>query len=109
MAHTLADHAKDVAKHTPRIDTVALEGVVKYLGIALRSRDGATVAAADPTERRRLRESFLKRRLRLTEPDDHLDEVLDEVLRTLAGDRQKSRVTVCYLLAERFGKLAAFE
>lgn len=102
------DYAANVGQYTSRVDSAAVDGIVKYLGIALRNQDSATVAGSDPSELRRLREGFMKRRLRLTEPDDRLDAAVHDVMAQMAGDRRKSRVTVCYLLAEKFGKLPLF-
>ncbi|MEP7117553.1 MAG: DUF2853 family protein [Acidobacteriota bacterium] len=95
-------------QHAATVNAAAVAGIVKYLGFSLRRADSATVAASDPVELRRLRESFLKRRLRLTDGDDELDRALHEVMDRLSRDDARSRVTVCYLLAERFGKLELF-
>lgn len=102
------DYSHNVRKHVTIVDPAAVEGIVKYLGIALRKTDSAVVTPSDPVELRRLRESFLKRRLRLTAADADLDDALHDVMARLSGDHDTSRVTVCYLLAERFGKLALF-
>lgn len=102
------DYSHNVRKHVTIVDPAAVEGIVKYLGIALRKADSAVVTPTDLVELRRLRESFLKRRLRLTAADADLDDALHDVMVRLSGDHDKSRVTVCYLLAERFGKLALF-
>lgn len=102
------DYSHNVRQHTVAVDPAAVEGIVRYLGISLRRADSATVAATNPAELRRLRESFLKRRLRLTLSDADLDDALQDVMARMSGDHGRSRVTVCYLLAERFGKLGLF-
>ena len=102
------DYSLNVKKYVPCPDAAAVRGIVQYLGIALRRPDSAIVATADPRERARLRESFLKRRLKLALPDDELDAAVTDVLHAMSTDRAKSRVTVCYLLADRFGKLPLF-
>ena len=38
----------------------------------------------------------------------HADAALKDVMKRMAGEHDKSRVTVCYLLAEKFGKLDLF-
>lgn len=108
MADAQTDYSANVRKYVPAVDVAALKGIVKHLGIALRSRDAATVAASDPTELARLRDGFLKKKLGLTDTDAALDAAIAAVMTTMAGDRSKSRVTVCYLLAEKFGKLGIF-
>lgn len=102
------DYSHNVRKHATAVDAAAVAGIVRYLGISLRRPDSATVMPSDPAELRRLRESFLKRRLRLTLADGDLDEAVHDVMARLSREHDKSRVTVCYLLAERFGKLALF-
>ncbi len=90
------------------MDEAAVAGIVKHLGIALHSRDASLVAATDPEELKRVREGFLKKKLALTESDAALDTAIQEVMTKMKGVHDKSRVTVCYLLADRFGKLGLF-
>lgn len=103
------DYAADVQKYTENVDAAALAGIVKHLGIALRSKDSSLVAASDPEEMKRLRDGFLKKKLGLKEtPDKELDALLKDVAKRMARVREKSRVTFCYLLAEKCGKLDTF-
>ena len=102
------DHLANVKKYVPDVDEAAVAGIVRHLGIALRSRDSSFVAGSDPAEVKRLRDGFLKKKLALTESDADLDAAIKEVMTTMKGARDKSRVTVCYLLAEKFGKLGLF-
>jgi hypothetical protein len=102
------DYAANVEKYASTVDAAAVRGIVKYLGIALQSRDSSLVAASDPEELKRVRDNFMKRKLGLTQSDDELDVALKDVVTTMAAERDKSRVTVCYLLAEKFGKLGLF-
>ena len=102
------DWAQDVLKYAPNADRKAIEGIVRHCGIALRSRDAALVAFTDPEEVKRVRESFLRKKLGLTVPDAELDTAIAAVGKTMHADHTKNRVTVYYLLAEHFGKLAAF-
>ena len=96
----------DIAKYTTTVDEEAVAGIVRHLGIALRSRDASLVSGTDPEEMKRVRESWCKKKLGLTDPDDKLDEAVKQVVEKLKADRTKERVTVYYLLAEKFGKLA---
>lgn len=83
-------------------------GIVKYLGIALRSRDSSLVSFSDKEETARVRENFLKKKLGLTQSDAELDAAIAAVGEQMKADRTKNRVTVYYLLAEKFGKLSTF-
>lgn len=108
MAEPKSDHLSDIKKYAPTVDEAAVTGIVKHLGIALQSRDASLVAATDPEELKRVREGFLKKKLALTESDANLDTAIQEVMTKMKGVHDKSRVTVCYLLADRFGKLRLF-
>jgi hypothetical protein len=102
------DWTADVKKYIVSPDPAALDGIVKYLGIALRSQDSSYVACSDKAERDRVRDSFLKRKLGLSMPDGELDAAVVEVCEKMKGDRNKSRVAFYYLLAEKYQKLSLF-
>ena len=108
MAESKPNCAEDVKKYVSNVDTVAIDGIIRHLGIALRSKDASLVAASDPEELKRVREGFMKKKLALQQSDSELDAALNEVMARMKGVREKSRVTVCYLLAEKFGKLGLF-
>jgi outer membrane protein OmpA-like peptidoglycan-associated protein/ferritin-like metal-binding protein YciE len=55
-----------------------------------------------------VRDGFMKKKLGLTQTDAELDAALKDVMTTMTGERNKNRVTVYYLLAEKFGKLGLF-
>lgn len=102
------DWIADVKKYVPNADDVAIKGIVRHCGIALQSKDGSFVAVTDKAERDRVRDSFLKKKLSLTETDAELEAAVVGVGERMKGDRDKSRVAFYYLLAEKFGKLAVF-
>ena len=108
MAEPKPQHVADIKKYVPTVDEPAVAGIEKHLGIALHSRDASLVAANDPEELKRVRESFLKK-LGLTESDAELDAALQDVMTRMKGVHDKSRVTVYYLLADKFGKLDLFQ
>jgi hypothetical protein len=105
MAH---DWAQDVKKYVSSPDEAAIKGIVKHCGIALQSKDASFVACKDKSERDRVRDSFLKKKLALTGTETELDKAVMDVCQTMKADHDKSRVAFYYLLAEKFGKLAAF-
>ena len=102
------DYTVNVKKYAANADADAVAGIVKHLGIALRTKDASLVAASDPAEMKRVRDGFMKKKLGLTHGDAELDGALKEVVTRMKAERDKSRVTVCYLLAEKFGKLDMF-
>ncbi len=100
------DWGQDVKKYVPDADDAAINGIVKHCGIALHSRDSSLVACQDKSERDRVRDSFLKKKLGLTVADAELDKAVMEVCQTMKADHDKSRVAFYYLLAQKFAKLA---
>jgi hypothetical protein len=105
MAH---DWTSDVTRYIPNADHAAVGGIAKYLGIALQNRDSSYVACSDKSERDRVRDSFLKRKLGLSAADTDLDAAILEVCEKMKGDRDKSRVAFYYMLAEKYHKLSLF-
>jgi hypothetical protein len=102
----LATYVADVKKYAANADEAAIAGLVKYLGIALHNRDSSLVSGSDAKELARVRDNFLKKKLGLTESDEKLDAAVKAVIETMKADRTKSRVTVYYLLADKYGRLA---
>ncbi|MDQ6772145.1 MAG: DUF2853 family protein [Candidatus Dormibacteraeota bacterium] len=102
------EHIAAVQKYVTGPNEAVVDGIVKHLGIALQSRDSSLVACSDKSERDRVRDSFLKRKLGLTGSDDQLDAAVMEICQKMQAERDKPRVTFYYLLAEKFGKLETF-
>ena len=103
-----ADYATDIKKYSPNVDDKAVASIVKYLGIALKSsKDAALVSCSSKSELERVRENFMKKKLKMTEPDADLDKSIKAVCEQMKAAHDKHRVTFCYLLAEKTGKLAA--
>ena len=102
------DWAANVKKYVPDADDGIIAGIVRYCGIALQKRDSSLVSMTDPTETKRVRENFLKKKLGLTHSDEKLDAAIAAVGERMKGENFKNRVTVYYLLAENFGLLGMF-
>jgi hypothetical protein len=102
------DWFADVRKYAPGADPDHVAGIVRYCGIALRKRDSALVSFSSPEETARVRQNFLRKKLALSDPDSVLDEAIAAVGERMKADRTKNRVTVYYLLADRFGRLDDF-
>jgi hypothetical protein len=98
----------DVKKYVPNADDTVIAAIVRYCGIALRSRDASLVSFTDSVETDRVRENYCKKKLALTDPDSVLDAAIAAVGERMKGDTTRNRVTVYYLLAEHFGKLGLF-
>lgn len=102
------DWLADVRRYVPHPDETAVAGIIRYCGIALRTRDASLVSFEDPEETGRVREHFLKQKLALTDSDEVLDHEIAAVGQRMGDTHFRNRVTVYYLLAERFGKLDVF-
>jgi Protein of unknown function (DUF2853) len=100
--------SEEIKKYITNPDDAAIKGIIKHCGIALQKRDSAIVSCSDKAERDRVRDSFLKKKLALSNGDAELDKAVMEVCQKMAGDHDKSRVVFYYMLAEKYGKLALF-
>lgn len=103
------DWIEDVKKYAPKADDAVLESMLKTYRLTLSNADSAYVAFGDPEELARVRDNFLKKKLGLTESEEKLDAAIKEVGEVLKGVNHRSRLTVYYLLAEKFGKLGVFK
>ena len=103
----MSDYSENVAKYTTANES-AIDGIVKHLGIALRNRDSSLVSCTDPAELNRIRDGFMKKKLALTDSDAELEKTLSEICEQMKAERNKSRVTFYYLVAEKYGKLDMF-
>ena len=103
----LEKYVSNIKKYSASVDEAAVASIVKHLGIALRNRDSSFVAATDPEELKRVRESWLKKKLGLTASDTELDQAIKSVVERMKAERMKERVVVYYLLAEHFSKLGS--
>ena len=104
----MTDWAADVKIYRPDADDAAISGLLDTYRLVMSNRDSAYVAFSDPTEVETVKTNFLKKKLGLTEDDATLDAAIADVAARMKGDRTKSRATVYYLLAEKFGKLDVF-
>lgn len=104
----MADNSQyydDVDKFAGNVNNAAVDAIVKYCGIALRSRDASLVSCSDPVELGRVRDGFASKKLGLA--GDAADKAIAAVCEKMKDDRQKSRVTFYYLLAEESGTMSA--
>lgn len=101
------DYIADVRRYAPAAEEKAVAGIVRHLGIALKSKDASMVSCSSKEELDRVRDSWLKKKLALAADDKALDAAIKEVCEKMKGDKNKQRVTFYYLLAEKFGKLSA--
>jgi hypothetical protein len=102
------DWADDVKRYVPSADNGAIAGIVHHSMVALKTRDASLVSFGNPAETRRVRESFCKKTLGLTDPDAALDSAIAAVGQRMSDSTSPHRVTAYYLLADHFDKLGQF-
>jgi len=105
--HMSVNYADEIKHYQPNVNEKAVAAIVKHLGIALKSVDASLVSCSSKDELARVRDSWLKKKLALTDDDAKLDKAISEVCATMKGETRKGRVTFYYLLAEKFGKIGA--
>ncbi|WP_409434023.1 DUF2853 family protein [Litorimonas sp. RW-G-Af-16] len=94
-----------VKKYDPNAKRATVEGIVKYCGIALKSRDGRLVACSDEAELQRVADGFVTKKLGKTSGQMDL---VKEICQDMKADRFKQRVTFYYLAAKKARKLGIF-
>jgi hypothetical protein len=101
------DHKADLKRYVPTADDKHIAAIIKHLGIAMKSKDSSMVACSSSDELSRIRDSWCKKKLGLTNADADLDKGIKEICDKMKGDKNKSRVAFYYLLAEKYGKLGS--
>ena len=99
----MSDYSADVAKYTSNVNEAAVKAIVKYCGIALQNRDSSLVSGTDPKELATVRDGFAAKKLGLAAAA--ADTGMQAVLAKMKSERNKSRVTFYYLLAEATGTM----
>ena len=100
----MAEYATNVKKYAPDAKDAVIAAIVKHLGIALRNRDSSFVSCTDKDELGRVRDSWCKKKLGLSDAAG-IDAMIKKVCETMKPERDKSRVTFYYLVAHHAGKL----
>lgn len=94
----MADYLKNVKKYVDSPNETAVEALVGHLGLALKNRDSAVVAATDPEELASIKSGYCSKTLDLS--DDEADKAMKSVCDIMQGDTAKCRVAFYYLLAQ---------
>lgn len=95
----------NVKKYDSRASRDVVQNIVKYCGIALRTRDGSLVACSDESERKTIAKGFVTKKLGLSSGQE---ELVGDICTQMKPDRFKNRVTFYYLAAKKAGKLGIF-
>jgi hypothetical protein len=82
-----------------------LEKITRALGPSIYNKDAETIACSDKSEKDRVRDSFLIKKLELTDDQEILDNAISEVCEKMgSSNRNKYRALFYYFLVKRFNK-----
>ena len=95
----------NVQKFDPKARKPVVQGIVKYCGASLKSRDASLVACSDEAELKRVANGFVTKKLGKTA--DQM-ELVKDVCQQMKEQRFKNRVTFYYLAAKKARKLGLF-
>lgn len=95
----------NVKKYDDKAKRKSVENIVKYCGIALRTRDGSLVACSDESELKTVADGFVTKKL--GKSSGQMD-LVKEVCQDMKAERFKSRVTFYYLAAKKARKMNLF-
>ena len=98
----------DIQRYASDATEAQVATMIKSYGLVMRKADTRTVACSDQTEKNRVRENYLKKKLAVSGSNDALDAMVNRVCDEMKGDRSKNRVTFYYLLAKHTGNLGVF-
>lgn len=97
---------ENVKKFDAKAKNGTVDNIVKYCGIALRSRDSSLVACSDPTEVNTVVTNFMVKKLGVD--TDKGEAVVKDVCEQMKSERFKNRVTFYYLCAKKARKMNVF-
>ena len=96
----------DIQRYVSDPDEAVVAGLEKTYALALQNADARLISFSDDAELKTVRENFVKGKLGVTDSDADIDAAIAAVGARVPGHKQ--RLTVYYLLAERYGKLSVF-
>lgn len=102
----MSEYVEDVKKYAKEVDEAVVAKIVKYCGIALKSKDSSLVSTSDKEELARVQKGFATKKLGLTA--DAAEKGIAAAAARMKGVRNKSRVTFYYLLAEETQSMDKF-
>ncbi len=97
---------ENVRKFDEAAKTATIDNIVKYLGVALRSRDSSLVACSDPTEVNTVVTNLMVKKLGVEKEKG--ETIVQDVCTEMKSERFKNRVTFYYLCAKKARKLGTF-
>ncbi len=90
-------------------DADLLTKVTKGLGPSIYNKDAEAIACSDSGELDRVRDSFLRKKLALTNDSDELDAAIKEVCEKMGtSNRNKYRAIFYYFLVIKFNKQSVY-
>lgn len=94
----MSDYVADISKYTSNVNANAVKSIVDYCGIALKRRDSSLISVSDTKELATVRDGYAAKKLGLS--PEAAEAGIKGVAEKMKDERNKSRVTFYYLLAE---------
>lgn len=90
-------------------DAELLAKVTKGLGPSIYNKDAETIACSDASELDRVRDSFLKKKLSLSDSDEDLNTAIKGVCEKMGtSNKSKYRAIFYYLLTVKYSKQSVY-
>ena len=101
----LALYREFVTKHNLSVDDALLVNVTIGLGPSIYNKNSELIACSQDSELETVRESFLKKKLGLTQSDEELTQGIKDVCQEIGSSvKNKFRAVFYTLLVKKFGK-----
>ena len=101
---SVSDHLADVQRYDSHATSDAVQAIVRSMAIGIHP-EATRVHCEDPAELAAIRDNWCVRKLKLADREA-CDEAMTAVCEQMSGDRTKLRVTFCYLVAKKLGRLS---
>jgi len=102
-------YTSKIGDMTKKYDAELLAKVTKGLGPSIYNKDAETIACSSDDELKTVKNSFLKKKLGLTNSDEELDAAIKAVCEKMGtSNRSKYRAIFYYFLVEAFSKQSIY-
>ncbi len=101
---SVSDHLADVQRYDLHATSDAVQAIVRSMAIGIHP-EATRVRCEDAAELAAIRDNWCVKKLKLPDPQA-CDDAMKAVCEQMSGDRTKLRVTFCYLVAKKLGRLS---
>ncbi len=98
----------DVQRFDPDHDEQLVTSIFRILGPVVYNKNTRYVNCSDLYELEMVRDGFIRGKLKVTDSDDNIEQVMADICEKMSGSTLKHRVTFYYLLVTHYKKQALF-